>query len=100
MKTTEKTIKKGNLIGLSFFLASSIVNQLQASNSLIDGFKKSVEGDGIISVYIIGGILVFGIVGYFIVTKISKDSEKSNDAKHYVRNRSSRNHHHQHRVIK
>ena len=69
MKTTEKTIRRGNLTGLSFFLASSLVNQLQASNSLIDGFKKSVEGDGIISVYIIGGILVFGIFGYFIVTR-------------------------------
>ena len=99
MKTTEKTTRRGNLTGLSFFLASSLVNQLQASNSLIDGFKKSVEGDGIISVYIIGGILAFGIFGYFIVTKMSKDSEKSNNSKHYIKNRPSRNHH-QHRIIK
>lgn len=99
MKTTEKTIRRGSLTGLSFFLASSLVNQVKAGNSVVDEFKKSVEGDGIISVYIIGGILGFGILGYFIVTKLSKNPEKGSETKHYVKNRSPRNHH-QHRVIK
>jgi hypothetical protein len=99
MKTTEKTIKRGNLMGLSFFLASSLINQVKASDNLVDAFKKSIEGDGVISVYIIGGILGFGILGYFIVTKISKNSENESETKHYTKNRTSRNHH-QHRVIK
>lgn len=99
MKTTEKTIRRGNLMGLSFFLASSLINQVKAGNNLIDAFKKSIEGDGVISVYIIGGILGFGILGYFIVTKLSKNSEKESETKHYIKNRSPRNHH-QHRVIK
>ncbi len=99
MKTTKKTIRRGNLTGLSFFLASSLLNQAKAGNGFIESFKKSVEGDGIISVYIIGGILGFGILGYFIVTKLSKNSEKESETKHYIKNRTPRNHH-QHRVTK
>jgi hypothetical protein len=99
MKTTRKTITKRNLIGLSFLLASSLINRVQAGNSFIDAFKKSIEGDGIISVYIIGGILGFGILGYFIVTKMSKNSENKHEIKYYTKNRPSRNSH-QHRVIK
>lgn len=99
MKTTKKTIRRRSLTGLSFFLANSLLNQLKAGNSVVDAFKKSVEGDGIISVYIIGGILGFGTLGYFIVTKLSKNSEKGSETKIYTKNRSPRNHH-QHRAIK
>ena len=99
MKTTEKTIRRRNFIGLSFFLTSFIVNQVKAGNGIIAELKKSVEGDGIISVYIIGGILCFGTLGYFIVSKVSKNSEKESKTKHYTKNRTPRNHH-QHRVVK
>ena len=99
MKTTKKTIRRGSLTGLSFFLSSSLLNQVKAGNSVVDAFKKSVEGDGIISVYIIGGILGFGILGYFIVTKLSKNSEKESETRKYTKNRGARNHH-QHRAIK
>lgn len=99
MKTTEKTIRRRNLLGLSFFLASSLVNQVKAGNSIFTEFKKSVDGDGIISLYIIGGILCFGTLGYIIVSKVSKNSEKAGDTKDSIGNRTSRNHHH-HRVIK
>ena len=99
MKTTRKTITKRNLIGLSFLLASSLINKVQAGNSFIDAFKKSIEGDGVISVYIIGGILGFGILGYFVVTKLSKNPENKHETKHYTKNRAPRNSH-QHRVIK
>lgn len=61
--------------------------------------KKIVSGDQMNSLYIIGSVLVFGVVAYFVYSIIDKRRAKDED-KPQTRRPVSHRHHHHHRVIK
>ncbi len=61
--------------------------------------KKIVSGDQMNSLYIIGSVLVFGVVAYFVYSMIDKRRTRDED-KPQTRRPVSHRHHHHHRVIK
>ena len=61
--------------------------------------KKMVSGDQMNSLYIIGSVLVFGVIAYFVYSMIDK-RRSGNEDKSQTRRPVSHRHHHHHRVIK
>lgn len=70
---------------------------LKAEGSKGIAKKLGLSGSEMNSVYIIGGVLVMGIVGYIVYSIIEKN--RKND-KPVNRHPVSHRHHHHHRVIK
>jgi hypothetical protein len=62
--------------------------------------KKIVSGDQMNSLYIIGSVLVFGVVAYFVYSIIDRNRQAKDEGKTNTRRTSSHRHHHHHRVIK
>lgn len=62
--------------------------------------KKIVSGDQMNSLYIIGSVLVFGVVAYFVYSMIDKHRQAKEDDKPQTRRPASHRNHHHHRVIK
>lgn len=62
--------------------------------------KKIVSGDQMNSLYIIGSVLVFGVVAYFVYSIIDRNRQAKQEGKTNTRRTTSHRHHHHHRVIK
>jgi hypothetical protein len=62
--------------------------------------KKIVSGDQMNSLYIIGSVLVFGVVAYFVYSMIDKHRQAKEGDKPQTRRPVSHRNHHHHRVIK
>jgi hypothetical protein len=62
--------------------------------------KRIVSGDQMNSLYIIGSVLVFGVVAYFVYSMIDKHRQARQGDKPQSRRQVSHRHHHHHRVIK
>jgi heme/copper-type cytochrome/quinol oxidase subunit 2 len=62
--------------------------------------KKIVSGDQMNSLYIIGSVLVFGVIAYFVYSMIDKNRRAREEDKPQTRRPASHRHHHHHRVIK
>lgn len=95
MEATRNTFVRKNLLVLIIALFQSF--WLSAQEAGIS--KKIVSGDQMNSLYIIGSVLVFGIVAYFVYSMIDKRRSKAED-KPQPRRTVSHRHHHHHRVIK
>jgi hypothetical protein len=96
METLQKT-SKTRAIGAFSLLILGSVNTLSAGNDIMSDLQKGFSGSNLTSLYIIGGVLGFGILGYIIVSVISKYSKKEEKQKHIAK---PHHHKHHHRVVK
>lgn len=98
METKNNTSAFKSLLVLLFVVSQSF--WLQAQGSRIS--KKIVSGDQMNSLYIIGSVLVFGIVAYFVYSVIDKNrkAKGKEDGRSAARRSGSNRQHHHHRVIK
>lgn len=95
METKSNTSAFSSKLLLIFMVAQSF--WLQAQEPGVS--KKIVSGDQMNSLYIIGSVLVFGVVAYFVYSMIDKRRSRNED-KPQARRPVSHRHHHHHRVIK
>ena len=99
MKTTTQKNKHVRFWMFNISMLTTIALNAETTNTFTKVMKESFSGDGFISVYIIGGVLVFGIISYLIVSKIEKAEKTDEKERDNVRPISQR-HHHSHRIIK
>lgn len=93
MEATRNTSARKSLLVVMIVLFQSFwLNAQEAGIS-----KKIVSGDQMNSLYIIGSVLVFGIVAYFVYSMIDKRRAKEEDK---PQPRRTASHRHHHRVIK
>lgn len=94
MKTTIKKSGNKSILLTMLLLFTSICLKAQEENKIMEIVHKNMSG-----IYIIGGVLAFGIGLYVvsvIVSKYSKDDDASPKNVHPISHR----HKHPHRVIK
>jgi hypothetical protein len=99
MKATEKKSGLGGLMLTAMLFLIAFSAQATTLNKFISDVKKEMSRDGMTGVYLIAGILGFGIVLFIIVSivnKFKKPEPKPTNIKHIAH----RHHHHPHRVIK
>ncbi len=96
MKSTTNTLNRGGLFVFIFLMLQSFWLCAQESQSLSK--KLHISGDEMNSLYIIGGVLIFGIASYIIYSIIDKN-KKVDKPRNNKPATSHRNHHH-HRVVK
>ena len=93
--------KKSGLSGLmltAFLFLTAFSAQATTVNKFISDVKKEMSRDGMTGVYLIAGILGFGIALFIIVSivnKFKKPESKPTNIKHITHR-----HHHPHRIIK
>lgn len=98
METTNQSFKTKTIGVFSLIILGSVLNTLSASpDGIMSDLKKGFSGSNLTSLYIIGGVLGFGILGYIIVTIASKFSKPSDNKKPVVK---LHPHKHHHRVVK
>jgi heme/copper-type cytochrome/quinol oxidase subunit 2 len=85
--------RSGILLAIFMLFHSCWMNAQQSPISK----KLGLSGSEMNSVYILGGVLIVGIVGYFVYSMIDKNRK---DGKPSSRRPVSHRHHHHHRVIK
>ncbi len=92
MKTTPKTTNSGGLFWTVLFIFSSFLIKAEETEFALSHRKSEMN-----SLYIIGGVLVMGIVSYIIYSSIDKNRKEETPA---PGKRVSHKHHHHHRVVK
>ena len=99
MKTLDKSRNGGLLLTCLLMLSSMFA--MAEDGKLAKTLTQDLAKDGFIGVYIIGGILGFGIISFIIVSiydKRHKDDDK--DQHTNIRHLSSHRHHHHHQSHK
>ena len=99
MKTTTQKNKNVRFWMFNISMLTTIALKAETTNAFTKVMKESFSGDGIISAYIIGGVLILGIISYLIVSKVEKSEKTDEKVRDNVRSISQR-HHHPHRIIK
>lgn len=98
METTNQSFKTKTIGVFSLIILGSVLNTLSASpDGIMSDLKKGFSGSNLTSLYIIGGVLGFGIIGYVIVSILSRGSNKKEQTKTSIKPHSHRYHH---RIVK
>lgn len=102
MKTLNKSGNGGLLLTCLLMLSSMFATA--QDGKLAKTLTQDLAKDGFIGIYIIGGILGFGIIAFIIVSiydKRHKDDDKDHHANiRHLSSHKHHHHHHPHKVIK
>ena len=95
METFKKSSKGGTFFSILFMLFS-IVGQAQANGKFLNEKPK----DLIISAYIVGGVMLVGILTFAIAKIAAKYSKEEDGNERKISRTLSHRHRHHHRVVK
>lgn len=95
METKNHRSNRNTLLAFTLVMLQSAWLKAEGAKGLAK--KMGLSGSEMNSLYIIGGVLVMGIVGYIVYSIIEKNRK---DDKPVNRPPVSHRHHHHHRVIK
>lgn len=99
MKAAEKKPGLGGLMLTALLFLVTLSAQAITVNKFISNVKREMARDGLTGVYLIVGILGFGITLFIIVSivnRFKKPESKPTNIKHITH----RHHHHPHKIIK
>ena len=98
METTFHKPKNKGFLMTSFLTILSICANAQQSGKFVNNLTNDLTKDSAVSLYIIGGIALFGAILYFVAKKFNKEDDNSTKTPRTPF--THRHHHHQHKMVK